>query len=252
MDVVVTGGGTIAPIDDVRQLTNVSSGRFSAAISEACLNRGATVWHVHTPSALLPMVRRAAIDLDAPDPNAELARLARLQQEWRGVRERLHLVPLRQGTVADYARTLEAVLRSRPIDVVFLAMAVSDFEPEPISGKLDSGAEALLIRAPRAPKVIRSVRDWSPGVYLVGFKLLSRSGEAELIRQAEAACRTNRADLTVANELQPLRAGRHTVHLVRPGHPPETLPPGDDLADRLVDRVFRWAEGRASRDATLV
>jgi phosphopantothenate-cysteine ligase len=252
MDVVVTGGGTIAPIDDVRQLTNVSSGRFSAAISEACLNRGASVWHVHAPSALLPVVRHAAIDLDAPDPDAELARLARLQQEWRTVRERLHLVPLRQGTVADYARTLEAVLRSRPIDVVFLAMAVSDFQPEPVSGKLASDAEALLIRAPRGPKVIRSVRDWSPGVYLVGFKLLSRAGEAELLRQAEAACRTNRADLTVANELQTLRAGRHTVHLVRPGHRPETLEPGDDLAERLVTRVFHWAEGRTSTGATLV
>ena len=36
MNVVVTGGATIAPIDDVRQLTNVSTGRFGAAITEAC------------------------------------------------------------------------------------------------------------------------------------------------------------------------------------------------------------------------
>jgi phosphopantothenate-cysteine ligase len=246
MNVVVTGGGTIAPIDDVRQMANISSGRFSAMISEACLKRGASVWHIHAPSALLPIARLGVIELDAPDPDAELARLARLQQHWRAVRERLHLVPLHQGTVADYARTLEAVLRSRPIDVVFLAMAVSDFEPEPITGKLDSDAEALVIRAHRTPKVIRSVRDWSPGVYLVGFKLLSRAGEAELIHQAERACRTNRADLTVANDLQTLRDGRHTVHLVRPGHPSEGLPPGDDLAERLVERVFKWAGSRAS------
>ena len=36
MNVVVTGGGTIAPIDDVRNLANVSSGRFSAMI--ACID----------------------------------------------------------------------------------------------------------------------------------------------------------------------------------------------------------------------
>ena len=35
MNVVVTGGGTIAPIDDVRLMTNISSGRFAAAITEA-------------------------------------------------------------------------------------------------------------------------------------------------------------------------------------------------------------------------
>ena len=40
MNVVVTGGGTIAPIDDVRLMTNVSSGRFAAAITEAWLDAG--------------------------------------------------------------------------------------------------------------------------------------------------------------------------------------------------------------------
>jgi phosphopantothenoylcysteine synthetase/decarboxylase len=241
MNVVVTGGGTIAPIDDVRLLANVSSGRFSAMISEACLRRGATVWHLYAPTAQLPYVRQAGYNLDTPDPDAELDRLRRLRQEWLGVRARLHLVPLLQGTVADYAENLERVLRGQRIDVAFLAMAVSDFEPVPVSGKLDSDADCLDIRALRAPKVIRSVRDWSPGVFLVGFKLLSRVGTADLVFEAGEACVTNRADLTVANDLQTLRAGRHTVHLVRPGHPFETLEPGDDLAERLVERVFELA-----------
>jgi phosphopantothenate-cysteine ligase len=245
MNVVVTGGGTIAPIDDVRHIANVSSGRFSAMISEACLGRGASVWHIHTPSAQLPFMRHARFDLDARDADAEVARLGGLKTRWCRVRDRLHLVPLTRGTVADYAENLERVLRRESIDVVFLAMAVSDFEPEPIAGKLGSEAEVLVIRGLRAPKVIRSVRDWSPSVFLVGFKLLSRADPAELIRQAEAACVVNRADMTVANDLQTLREGRHTVHLVRPGLPCETLGPGEDLADRLVDRVFELVERRA-------
>jgi hypothetical protein len=40
--------------------------------------------------------------------------------------------------------------------------------------------------------------------------------------------------------LQTLRQGRHTIHLVRPGHAPETLDPGNDLAERLVARVMNW------------
>jgi phosphopantothenate-cysteine ligase len=199
---------------------------------------------VYVPAAQLPFDRLAHFDLDAADPDAELDRLRHLRQDWLAVRDRLHLVPLPEGTVADYARTLERVLRAQPIDVAFLAMAVSDFEPEPIAGKLDSEAESLVIRAPRAPKVIRSVRDWSPNVFLVGFKLLSRAREADLIREAEQACRIHRADVTVANDLQTLRAGRHTIHLVRPGHPTETLGPGPDLAERLVDRVLAWAAER--------
>jgi len=241
-NVVVTGGGSIAPIDDVRVLTNVSSGRFAAAITEACWERGAAVWHIHTPPALLPFVRSARFDLDAPDPAAETDRLARLREKWQSARDRLHLVPLSIGTVADYQQTLKRVLQERPIDMAFLAMAVSDFEPEARAGKIDSeAAETLVIPCQRTPKVIRSVRDWSPSVYLVGFKLLSSVSPEVLIRQAELACRTNRAQLTVANDLDLIRQGRHTLHLVRPGLEPETLPPGNDLADRLVERVFSWA-----------
>lgn len=241
MNVVVTGGGTIAPIDDVRSIANLSSGRFSALITEACLNRGASVWHVHAPSAQLPLLRSARFDLDTPDPEVEAARLATLRREWLAARDRLHLLPLGRGGVAEYAETLRRVVTERPIDVAFLAMAVSDYEPEPVAGKIDSDNRSITIRARRAPKVIRSVRDWAPGVYLVGFKLLSRSAPGDLIRVAETACIANRADLTVANDLQTLREGRHTVHLVRPGHPAETFGPGETLAEDVVDRVFTLA-----------
>jgi phosphopantothenate-cysteine ligase len=240
MNVVVTGGGTVAPIDDVRQITNVSSGRFAAAITEACLEHGAAVWHIHAPQAQLPYVRAARFDLTSTDPAAEHERLEQLYGRWRSGAPRLHLVPLVQGTVADYAANLQRVLRTHPIDVAFLAMAVSDFEPEPFTGKLDSDVETMVIRGHRTPKVIRSVRDWAPDVYLVGFKLLSRATPAELIAEAEEACRMNRAQVTVANDLQTLQAGRHTLHLVRPGQVPETLGPAEDLAGQLVERVFAW------------
>src|SRR4029077_13116986 len=156
-------------------------------------------------------------------------------------RDRLNLIPLKIGNVADYAATLEYVLRSHPINVVFLPMAVADFEPEPVPGKISSESDSLILRCRPTPKVIRLVRDWSPSVYLVGFKLLSRVSREELVRRAEVACRDNRADLTVANDLQTLRQGQHTVHLVRPGNDSETLEPGPDLAERLVARVLIWA-----------
>ncbi len=156
-------------------------------------------------------------------------------------RDRLHLIPLKEGTVSDYSATLKGVLVAQPIDVAVLAMAVSDFEPEPYAGKVGSDTESLVVRCRPTPKVIRSVRDWAPSIYLVGFKLLSRTSGEELIRRAEDACRVNRADLTVANDLQTLRQGRHTLHLIRPGAEPQTLEPGDDLAERLVDRIMTWA-----------
>lgn len=244
MNVVVTGGGTIAPIDDVRHIANASTGRFSAEISEACLARGARVWHIHTPAALRPFARVANFNLDAPDPVAEFERLSALRRRYHPVRDRLTLISLPNGTIDEYARALRDVLKSQRIDAAFLAMAASDFEPEPVAGKLDSDRPEMLIRCRRAPKVIRAVRDWAPGLFLVGFKLLSGAPPSDLIRAAEIACVVNRADVTVANDLRLLRAGRHTVHLVRPGMPVETLGPGGEIAGGLVERVWEWSAAR--------
>ncbi len=247
MKVVVTGGATVAPIDDVRFIANVSSGRFSASITEACLRRGATVWHVYTPSASLPFRRSAEFDLDTADPIEECERLEFLRRDWRAVRDRLRLVPIKPGRVTDYASAMERLLGSERIDVAFLAMAVSDFEPEPVFGKINSSAEELIIRCKKTSKVIRSLKDWAPEIYLAGFKLVSGVTTSELIRQAELACQANRADLTVANDLTTLREGRHTVHLVRPGHEPETLGPDENLADLLVKRVLMYATDKKAR-----
>jgi phosphopantothenate-cysteine ligase len=239
MNVVVTGGGTVAPIDEVRFISNLSSGRFSAALTEAWLRRGATVFHIVAPRAEQPYRRLARFDLDRSEAEAgaEVARLEALRREYQAAGDRLRLLPLRLGTVADYAATLERTLRTGAIDVAMLAMAVSDYEPEPVSGKIDSDQTHLVVRCRRTPKVIRSVRDWAPGVYLVGFKLSVGATPEALIRRAEEACHTNRADLTLANDLIPLRQGRHTVHLVRPGQPAETLGPSPELADEVVARV---------------
>jgi len=242
MDVVVTGGGTSAPIDDVRAIHNASTGRFSAAITEALLRLGATVRHVHTPTAQLPYWRDAGFDLDAIDPAAEHARIDALLAEYQRHRDRLRLLPVGGGRVADYARVLRETLLERPPAVVLLAAAVADYEPEPAVGKLRSEAETLTVVACRTPKVIASVRDWVPGAFLVGFKLLSGSSPSELLRVARAACRANRVDLTVANDLDTVRAGRQVVHLVRPDGPTETYGPAEDLADQVVGRVVRFAE----------
>ena len=163
MHVVVTGGGTIAPIDDVRSIVNNSSGLFAARICEAWLVRGARVSHVTMPGAMAPFSRSARCDLDAVDHDAEVDRLQRLRRDWHAVRDRYRPIPIVSGTVGSYEVRLEGTLRRDRPDVVMLAAAVSDYEPEPILGKIDSDRDELILRCRRTPKVIRSVRDWSPG-----------------------------------------------------------------------------------------
>jgi phosphopantothenate--cysteine ligase len=238
MNVVVTGGGTRAPIDDVRAITNTSTGRFSAQITEAFLERGAHVWHIHTPGALRPFSRNAHLDLDAADIDAEYDRVLRLHREYRRHRPRLHLVSLNHGTVSDYASELRRVLMAAPIDLAILAMAVSDYEPDTSTGKLDSSQAEWTLRCHPTPKVIRQVKDWAPDVFLVGFKLLSNVPESTLIETAHRSLLTNRADLVVANDLRTVQADRHTIHLVAPNGRSERFGPGPEMADDLADRLL--------------
>ncbi len=248
LNVVVTGGGTIAPIDDVRAITNVSSGRFSAEITEAFLRRGAGVQHLAPRSAVQPFEDRSRFDLDA-DFDDEVARMRRLRDEYatigRGLRTR-SVVP---ATVATYAKRLRECLMAQAIDITVLAMAVSDYEPEPIEGKITSDRDEWTLTLRRTPKVIKHIREWSPRTFLVGFKLLSGASETELIETARRACVTNDADLTIANDLQLKQTSRHTVHVVSREGLVETIGPDCAIADRLVDRIITRYQARAAERA---
>lgn len=243
-EVLVTAGGTIAPVDDVRALRNSSTGRFAARIAEALARRGATVHYLHAPDALRPFHRLAAFDLDAPDPDAEVERLRQLRRDWVAFRERIRFHPLATGTVTEYDRAILALGDQHRFDAAFLAMAASDYAPEPVRGKIGSDAATLAIVCHRQPKVIERFRSRFPQTFLVGFKLMSRVPTETLISTAEAAARTHGADLTVANDLATVQAGRHAVHLVASGQPVESIAPPDDIAARLVDRVLRSLEAR--------
>ena len=176
MNVVVTGGGTIAPIDDVRRLTNVSTGRFAAAITEACLERGAA--GLARPRRRRPSSRCvgcAAFDLDARRPGRRAGPPRATSAVDGGVpgigctwsRSARGPSP---NTPRHSAERLHPRIRSTSPSWRWRSPTSSpsqrrqDQTPTPTT---------LVIRCRRTPKVIRSVRDWAPSVYLVGFKLLS-------------------------------------------------------------------------------
>lgn len=236
MRVLITAGGTRAPIDEVRWVGNVSTGRFGAELARHCLDRGAEVIHLHARGSEMPFQR--IIDFER-DWQSQLDQAREAALAFEPVRLRYRSITFME--VDEYARLLESTLREESIDVAILSAAVSDFAPTPRRGKISSRTGEILIPMGPIPKLIAMVKDWAPSVYLVGFKLLVGVSAAELVMTAAEAGRASRADLTVANELRMLRQGRHTIHLVREGKPTETFEPEDEPAKQLVDRIFSWA-----------
>ncbi|MCB9664059.1 MAG: NUDIX domain-containing protein [Alphaproteobacteria bacterium] len=210
MRVVLTIGGTEEPLDDVRVLTNLSSGRFGAALARAALARGADVVVLGShraladPTALPPGVQRHAFrshqDLDA----------------------------------------LLDEVTAQPVDALLMAAAVADYAPRAEEGKLPSSADKLVLRLHRTPKLLATLRArCGPDTRLVGFKLLSGVTREELETVARAQLEDRELDLVVANDLAELGGATHPVLLVGRGGTRRVEGLRDEVADAVVDAVMQ-------------
>lgn len=212
MRAVVTAGGTYEPIDDVRVVTNLSTGGTGLAVARALLERGVDVTLLAGPQ----------IDPRDLPPGARVVRFR---------------------STAD----LEAALRAEEApDLLFMAAAVADYGPVPHEGKLDSDADELVVRMRRHPKLLAGLRArWGERPVLVGFKLLSGASTEALLEAAGRQIRAYGLDLTFANDLSEVSRDAHAGWLVLPGGGAlRAAGSKDDVARRLVDLALRTRAAR--------
>lgn len=223
MRALITAGGTSEPIDDVRVVTNLSSGRFGARIANALVRRGVAVTLLGSRSMLSHP--------DWIDPRVEQVGF---------------------GSFLDLQARLDEHTATAP-DLLLMAAAVSDYSPVPAAGKLRSDAEEILIRMRRNPKLLPTLRErCGANTFLVGFKLLSGVSRQEVVEVATAQRERARLDLTVANDLQTFREGLHPIVLVGGDRLEDYTGTKADSAAFLVDRVLaRIDPGEALRGASI-
>ncbi len=161
--VLVIAGSTVEPIDDIRIVSNRSSGGTGVEIARSAFEHGADVeiW----------MGRH-----EVPVPT------------W---------IPTRSfDTTADLAGMVGDVRA----DVCLVPAAVSDFSPKKRKGKIPSRDGALILDLEPTPKVLASLRKATKGV-LVGFKAEAGVTAAELKAKAMALLKEADLDLVVANDV---------------------------------------------------
>jgi phosphopantothenoylcysteine decarboxylase/phosphopantothenate--cysteine ligase len=172
--VLVTSGATREPIDSVRFISNLSSGRTGAAICEALAARGFDVTQLH------------GID------SAQAPRAAR--------REAF-------GDHASLDAALRRLLADGAYDAVIQAAAVGDYsvaETAP-GAKLASGQERVLHLRPN-PKIIDRIRSHAQGrpLTLIGFKLTHDPDPDSRARAARVLMQRSGADYVVQNDVSTL------------------------------------------------
>jgi hypothetical protein len=209
---IVTCGGTREPIDDVRYITNFSTGKFGYTIAKYLSEVGYDV------TVLCPR---------------EVPLLAQYRIE--------------DATHKDITttETLEnGLMEEKDANVVFHSAAVSDYKVRNVvSGKISSNEDSLIIECERTPKIISELRDhFGQKTFLVGFKLLSQSTRQELINASVRQNTKNHLNLTVANDLSDLTHGEHPVLLVTAeGGAIDLKGKKEDVAKNLVEFVKKRA-----------
>lgn len=231
MNILITSGGTKVPLDEVRHLGNMSSGRFGADIAKAALRAG----HKVTFLCAKGSVRPDEVTLNLGHGNS-IRTLSALLTDGDLIWGYRNLLTVDQfANFDEYASKLQQHLERDKPDVTMLAAAVSDYGGVPVVGKIPSDQDSMTFTLTRLPKLITHVKEWCPTTFLVGFKLLAGATPLGLFEAAQKQIVAARSDLVVANDLHDIKRGKHLLHVFSPTEAVEVIEA--DLAPKLVGLV---------------
>ena len=198
--ILVTGGPTPVPIDNIRRLTNRFTGKLGTCIVEELYLRGANVKLIHgqgsyTPPSYLPHKIVATYD----EYFTEV--VAQLQQQYRfGI----------------------------------FSAAVADYQPTRVfPGKIPSGGALQQIDLTATKKVIEEVRAKFPSLGTIAFKYQENISHEELIDIAKAKLQQGHR-MVVANRGEE-DLGVQVAYLVTKEQPPQKVAGKSQIAMAIAD-----------------
>jgi phosphopantothenate-cysteine ligase len=209
MKIILTSGGTSVPLDEVRRLTNISTGRFGAELGREILRHKHELTFIHAKHSNTPFTVSA--DLFKDKMHHFLVEIATVS----GLRECLvgfsQYAPIEFDTPESYLGVVEGAVKLFKPDVFISAAAVSDYTTYKSVGKLSSDKQEMVIKLQAFEKVVQQIRGFNPKIYVVAFKLFAGGDN----QQKEAAVRkvleTGNVDMVVANDIREIRKGHRIL-----------------------------------------
>jgi phosphopantothenate---cysteine ligase (CTP) len=188
--ILLTSGATREPLDDVRFLSNVSTGATGAALADALVARGHAVTLLCGTGAATPQ---------------------RVQT--------MHTFT----STANLLAQLRALVATGSFDAVIQCAAVADYTPARVTrGKLSSYSPALTVRLVPTPKILPQIKSFVPQVLartkmptsthaplVIGFKLTSGADAAARAAAVAKLFSAGTVDAAIHNDMTELAAG-HT------------------------------------------
>jgi phosphopantothenoylcysteine synthetase/decarboxylase len=236
--ILISAGGTREYIDDVRVLTNISSGALGAAIAkdfcdanymedtealaedkfwvepgtrhmsdfiEELPETEFKVYYVHTKTAFKPRGKTLRMDTHMKYPMYESTNNRTIEY-------------IEANSVQQVYDVMEKLIPE--MDIVVHCMAVSDFtfnRDNPVklkSSDADGFINYMRDNIVKAPKIITKIKEWNPDVFLVGFKFEVGLSEKELISLACDSKIVYDGDLVVANDKAMMVAAKEHIAFI--------------------------------------
>ncbi len=164
---LITAGPTRGWLDRVRFITNPSTGKMGIAIAEEIIQRGGDVTLIIGPTAEKTPTLAHVIHVDTSKEMLEA--------------------------------TLTHIKSSNP-DVFISSAAVLDYVPEVKEERKRPSGESFSIQLKPTKKIIDTVRENHPDMYIVGFKVEAGVSDKELEKRARAKIESGICNLVVAND----------------------------------------------------
>lgn len=238
MRVLITAGGTSERIDDVRAITNFSTGRLGSLIADTY--------------SLLPDVQvtliRAKRSLKPVNPAITLIEVESVQELLTEVTNQLKTtlfdVVIHSMAVSDYFLAGTASQEQLLAKLAMSENAEKGLQQafNPISSvpqKLSSQTDTMYFQLKQTPKIIALIKQLQPTTCLVGFKLLVDVTEERLMAVAADIMTKNQCDFVLANDKTKISGDQHIGHLIDRAGAIKTYATKQDIAQGIVEQTMK-------------
>jgi phosphopantothenate-cysteine ligase len=221
---LVSSGGTREKIDEVRSISNSSTGELGSLVCGALekMPDCEKVFYVCGPDAARP-------DTDKAD-----------------------VIPV--SDTDSVSEAIKNILSKNDIDGIVHAMAVSDYRVKSLktrSGvelerdqKIASGDDDLFLTLEATPKIISLFPRLAPQAVLVGFKLLCGATKETLIDAAFDLLQKNGCAFVIANDKDFITDTSHKAYLIDRNKNISEYRTKKEIAAGIADKMYSTLSGR--------
>lgn len=200
--VTVIAGSTEEPVDDVRVLTNRSSGRTGVELALDAFERGADV------------------ELLMGGATCELPSFIKTRRFSSS------------SELVDMVRKIKS-------DICIVPAAISDYIPRKTKGKISSSKKSMSLDLIRAPKIIEEIRRNRKKMKLIAFKLESNVPKKTLISRGKRRISAAKLDFMVANDINLVKPDSNEVIIIdKKGKTKEIKGPKSEIAHEIWSAVL--------------